>query len=480
VRVKRLLAVATGLLLAGCAIPASKPELAPKAAPDLGLTDAPAPAIDAGWWRGFGDPQLDRIVDDALHGNPTLDQALARVRQAQAVLGQRRGEARPELTVDANPLVQRLPGAYIYPPPYAGRVYGIVTGQANLTYNLDLFGRERAAIAGARADVRAAALDIEAARLMLAGSVVQTYLDLYRAEQQATIARQTIAAREGNLRLVQVRVRNNLASKLDTEAAGTLLAQAREALVRAEASRVLTADALAALAGRGADYPATVTATSLKTDTPQPLPTTIPIDLIARRADIAAAQARVEAALAGRQVARRAYYPNVNLTALAGVQTLGLSNLFTAGALTAGIGAALHLPLFEGGRLRAGLEGATAAVDLATATYNDRVVGAVRDAADALARIGALRQERARQAEVVRGYAETGRLNNVRVASGLESRLDLIDNDIRLLDARLADADLATDALVARVQLIMALGGGYQPAPATTASAPASGQGSAR
>jgi len=470
---KRFLSLATASLLASCAIPASPPQITPKAAPDLGLTGAPAPTIDREWWRTFGDPQLDRIVADALTGNPTLDVALARVRQAQAVLGQRRAETAPEVTVDANPQVQRLPGAYIYPPPYAGRVYGIATGQANLSYNLDLFGRQRAAIVGERANVRAAGLEIEAARLMLAGSVVEQYADLASAERRAAIAADTVKAREGNLRLVQVRVGHQLASRLDTTAATTLLAQAREALVAAQGARVLAIDALAALAGRGADYPRSIGPTALAASAPLPLPTTIPIDLLARRADIAAAQARVEAALAGRQVARLAYYPNINLTALAGVQSLGFSNLVSAGALTAGIGAALHLPLFEGGRLRAGLEGATAAVDLATAQYNDRVVGAVRDTADALARIGTLDVQRARQAEVVRGYAETGRLNNVRVQSGLESRLDTIDNDIRLLDARLTDADLATDALVARVQLILALGGGY--APASPAAAPVQG-----
>ena len=87
----------------------------------------------------------------------------------------------------------------------------------------------------------------------------------------------------------------------------------------------------------------------------------------------------------------------------------------------------------------------------------------MRDAADALARIGSLREQRARAGEVVRGYAETGRLNGVRVRSGLESRLDLVDNDIRLLDAQLAYANLLTDAAVARVQLVLALGGGFDP-----------------
>lgn len=472
---KRLSTLSLGLLLAGCGIPASKPQLTLKAAPDLALTGAPTPAIDAAWWRAFGDPQLDRIIADALAGNPSLDVALARVRQAQATLASRSAEARPELSADINPQEQRLSGAYIIPPPYGGTVRFVGTAQANLSYNLDLFGRQKAAIAGARADARAARLEVEAARLMLAGSVVQAYSDVVRAERQAAIARQTIAARENTLRLVQVRVNHQLASKLDTQAASTLLAQARQALVQAEGARVLATDALAALAGRGADYPATVGPTAIRVESPIALPASIPADLLARRADIAAAQARVEATLAGRQVARRAYYPNINLTALAGLQALGVGNVFTSAAITAGVGAAIHLPIFDGGRLHAGLEGATAAVDLATAQYNDRVVGAVRDTADALARIASIDRQRARQAEVVRGYAETGRLNNVRVASGLESRLDLVDNDIRLLDARLADADLATDALVARVQLVLALGGGF--ASANTVSAP---QGSAR
>ena len=450
-------------LLAGCSIPQSRPEITPKAAPDLALTGVPAPAIDADWWRAFGDPQLDRVVGDVLAGNASLDQALARVRQAQAVLSQRCAATAPEVTVDVSPQVSRLSGNYTIPPPYAGTVRFLGTAQGNLSYNLDLFGRQRATIESARASLRSTALDLTAARLMLAASAVETYLDLVRAERQAGIATRTIRARQGTVRLVQVRIRNQLASKLDLTAATTLLAQAREALVRSQGERALAANALAALAGRGADYPATLGATSLRLDRAPALPTTIPVDLLARRADVAAAQARIAAALAGRQAARRAFFPNVNLSALAGLQAIGIGNFLSLDSVTAGVGPAIHLPVFEAGRLRAGLAGATAGVDLATATYNDTVVGAVREAADALARIGSLDAQRARQRDVVRGYAETGRLNNIRVSSGLESRLDLVDNDIRLLDAELADANLLTDAAVARVQLVLALGGGFDP-----------------
>ena len=262
---------------------------------------------------------------------------------------------------------------------------------------------------------------------------------------------------------MQARIRNKLASDLDAQAAHTLLAQAQQALVRATAQRVLAANALAALAGRGLDYPATIAPATLQLDAALPLPAKIPADLLARRADVAASLARIDAASPGRLAARRAFYPDVNLSALAGLQAIGVGNFFNADAGTAGAGAAIHLPIFDNGRLKAGLEGATAGVDLAIADYNGKVVGAVHEAADALARIRSSAEDRARQAEVVRGLAETGRLNTIRVSSGLESRLGLVDNDVRLLDAQQADANLAADAASQRVALVLALGGGFDP-----------------
>ncbi len=456
----RAVIIAAGLL-AGCAVPESKPLVTPLAAPALGLSGTPAPTIAADWWRGFGDPQLDRLVGDAVEGSPSLDAALARVSQARAVLATRDADNGPNVTLDASEQVARLSGRYTIPPPFAGSTRFIGSTAANLSWNLDLFGRQKAAIEGARASVRAAALDVAAARLTLSGAVVQTYVDMARAEMQAGIAQRTIATRENSLRLVNVRIRNNLSSKLEAQAAATLLAQARQALLRSQAAQVLAKTALAALAGRGVDYPATIRPTAIRLDAALPLPRAVPADLLARRADIAAAQARIEAAAAGRQVARRAFYPNVNLAAMAGFQAVGLGNLVSLDAGTAGVGPALHLPLFDNGRLKAELAGSTALLDAATADYNDRIVGAVREAADALARIGALEADRVRQREVVRGFAETGRLNAIRVSSGLDSRLDLVDNDVRTLEAEQADANLAADAAQQRIALVLALGGGF-------------------
>ncbi len=460
---KAPVSVVAALLAGACSVPHSPPAVAPIAPASLGLSGPVAPVIADRWWTGFGDPQLDRLVADATAGNPTLAAALARVSQAQAVLASRNADNGPDVTLDGSAQVARLSGRYTIPPPFAGSVRFIGQAQANLNWNLDLFGRQKAAIEGARASTQAAALDLAAARLAIAGSVVQTYIDLARAESEAVIARRTIATRQESLRLVNVRIRNRLASNLQATAAQTLLAQAQTALVRAEGSRALATNALAALAGRGPDYAATIRPATLDLDAALPLPAQVPADLLARRPDIAAGLARIDAAAAGRQVARRAFYPNVNLAALAGFQAVGLGNLFSLDAGTAGAGPAIHLPLFDNGRLKADLAGATAALDLATADYNDRVVGAVKEASDAIALVGNLAQQRARTAEVVRGFGETNRLNAIRVSSGLDSKLDLVDNDVRLLDAELAQANLAAEAARQRVALVLALGGGFIP-----------------
>ena len=457
--------LAAALMVAGCAAPATRQAVAPVAPAALGLTGqgltGQGPQLAADWWRGFGDPQLDTLVADAVAGNPSLDRAIARVAQAQAVLSTRRADTGPQVTLDAQGQIARLSGRYTIPPPFAGSTRFIGTALGNLNWNLDLFGRQRAAIRAAEAQGAAAVLDLTAARLALSASVVSTYLDLVRAEAQGRIAERTIATRASSLRLIDVRIRNRLASELDRQSSVTLLAQAQQALVRARAAAVLAKNALAALAGRGVDYPATIRPTMLRLDAALPLPATVPADLLARRADIAAAQTRIAAAAAGKQVAQRAYYPNINLAGLAGLQAVGIGNLLSLDAGTLGVGPAISLPLFDAGRRRADLAGASAALDLATADYNDRVVGAVREAADAIAQIGAAEADRVQQRAVVRGYAETSRLNAIRVASGLDSRLDLIDNDIRILAAEQADADLAADAAQARVRLVLALGGGF-------------------
>lgn len=461
------LSVALALGLAGCATP-HDPVAVTAIAPDgLGLGAQAAPPVADDWWRGLGDPQLDRIMADALAGSPRLDAALARVREARAVLDARRGDAGPQVTLDANEQYSRLSERYIIPPPYGGTMQWQGQAQVNLNWNLDFWGRQADAIAAARDSARAAELDQEAARLALTGAVTQTYVELVRAERLIALGEATVAQRERSLHLVETRIRAKLASRLDARAGETLVAQARLAVTQAQARRALLTHALAELAGHGADYYAGVGPTRLALDGALPLPAALPADLLARRPDIAGAQARIAAAAAGRSVARKAFYPNINLSALVGVQALGLGNMFSTDAGTYGGGGAIHLPIFDGGRLKADHAAATARLDGAIAAYNDTVLAAVREAADALAKIASARDEMAQQQAATRGLADVTRLNRVRVESGLQSRLDLIAPDLALLQAQQAQVNLEADAALAAVQLVVAIGGGFDPVDTT-------------
>jgi len=339
--------------------------------------------------------------------------------------------------------------------------------RSDLAWTLDFGGRQKALIDRARSSADAAALDVAAGRLTLAASIAQTYIGIARADAQIAIARDFVASREQSLRLVRARIANRLASDFEARAAETLLAQARQAEVRARGDRALTVHALAALVGRGADFYAAVTPPTLRLDTALPMPEALPSDLLGRRPDILAARARIDAARAGRRIAAAAFMPNVDLRAFVGLSAIGLGSLFSGSALTYGAGPAVHLPLFEGGRLRADYAAATAQADVAIADYNETVLRAVREAADGLAAIDTARADAAEQRSIVAGLQDVLRLDHIRVASGLASQLDILASGDRLLAARQAAIDIDAEGARRRVQLLVALGGGFS-APAET------------
>lgn len=455
------------LLLAGCAIPSEHVAVTSVAPDAIGLGASPAPAIADDWWTALGDPQLDSLMRDALAGSPSLQAAMARVRLAQSTLAGSEAATRPQITGEANEQFQRLSSVYIIPPPYGGSFRWVGQAQANLSWNLDFWGQQADRIAQARHGAEAAAFDYDAARLALAGSIAQTYVELARAERQIALTQSTVDQRDHAVSLARVRKQSQLSSDIDLRAAETLLAQARQALIEAQGQRETVIHALALLAGQGAGYYGTIQPTRIKLDAVLPLPATLPADLLARRPDILSAKASVAAAAAGRQVARKAFYPNVNLLGLVGLQALGIGNLLSSDASTYGAGAAIHLPIFEGGKLKADYAGATAQVDAAIAGYNQAVLGAVRETADALSRARTLSDALAQQQAAANGLAEVQRLNAVRVSTGLDSRLDLIGSDVQLLAARQQTVNLQADKAVAQIQLLVAVGGGFDPAAAT-------------
>ncbi len=460
-RMTSAIGLMAALALAGCAAPSEPIAVQSLSASALGLGAAPGAAIASDWWRSFGDAQLDRIITDALHGNPTLAIAMARVRASHAMVASTRGARLPQIALDASEQVQRLSNAYIIPPPYGGSTKWVGDAQANLSWNIDFWGRQAAAIHAAQAEADAMMLDRDAARLALTGAVVQTYVELARAEQQIALAQQMVRQQKNLVGLMQVRVDSKLASPMAVRGEEAQLAAVRQMQLRAEAQRTLLIHALALLAGRGADYYPTIAATDLQLSALTNLPRNLPADLLSRRPDILSARLRIDSAAAGRQVARRAFYPNVNLLGLVGLQALGITELFSSDAFTAGAGAAIHLPIFDGGQRRADYARATAGLDAAIASYNQSVLGAVQEAADALSQIQRLSADLQQQGVATTALRDMHDYSKARYGAGLDTRVDLLRADLTLLGARQQTVNLETDQAIAGVRLLLALGGGF-------------------
>ncbi len=465
---KRVLSLAlTTTLLAGCiSAPSTTPSEKALKPETLGLSAVPAPQISDAWWKEFGDPQLDALVDEALKGSPTLAASLARVRAAQSELSASRAATYPQVTLDGQETRERFSGAYIIPPPYGGTTQWVGTVQANLSWSLDLFGKLSAGIDKDRATAKAAGLDAEAARLMLAGNVTQAYIALSRAYVLADVASEAVKQREAILSLTNGRVKSGLDSEASQKQAEALLASAREDLIRADANRDLAVHEIAALIGRGADA-YTITRPQLN-DAALALPATLPADLLARRADIAAAEARIDAAMSGREVARKAFYPDINLLGLAGWAAIGLGPMFSSAAQQYGAGPAIHLPIFDAGKLRADYAGATAGLDESVADYNAAIVTAVKQTADALTDLRAVRDQSVQQKAALAAAQTSFDLATRRYRSGLSPQLNVLDSEDLLIQTRRQQAALDADTASARVALVMALGGGFKPNPENT------------
>jgi len=426
----------------------------------LGLSGTQTPAISDTWWTAFSDKQLDDLVAQALSGNPSLQVALARMRQAQSELSSVRAGTYPQITGDAQEQRQYFSKSYIIPPPYGGTTQWIGTAQANLSWSLDFWGKQQSQVDKARSEAEAAALDATAARLALAGSVTQAYISLWRAYVLRDVADDAVKQRESVFHLTASRVKSGLENKASEKQSEALLAMEREDLVRAKANVDLAEHQIASLIGRGADVYGHIARPQLA-ENALALPDTLPADLLSRRADIEAARARIAAAMAGREVARKAFYPDVNLMAFAGFAAIGLSPMFSAQSLTYGAGPAIHLPVFDAGKLRADYAGATAGLDAAVADYNASVVGAVKEAADALTQLRSLQDQAGEQRAALAASEDSFRLAQSRYRNGLNPQLNVLDAENTLLQARRQQATIDSDLAAQRVTLLMALGGGF-------------------
>ena len=464
--------------LAGCAssagIASSATTIAP-ASVGIDSTQSATPAIAADWWHAFGDTKLDALVERALADSPSLKVAQARLARAQAAFEGAKAADGPAVKLSADASKQRFSENYIYPPPLGGSIQTIGDAQLGASWEVDFFGKNRAAIEAAVGSSKAAEADLQAARTLLASNVARTYVQLARLVEQREVATRSLKQRDDILALIKQRVQGGLDTNVELRQGEGALPETRQQIEQLDEQITLTRHALAALTAQPPNA-LDALAPPLQAVKAVPLPAAVPADLLGRRADISAARWRIEAATQDAKSAKAAFYPNINLTAFVGLSSLGLNNLVKAGSEQWGFGPALSLPIFDSGRLRANLRVKTADVDGAVASYNAAVIDAVHDVADQITSIQSIARQQIEQERAQAAAESAYDLATQRYKAGLGSYLTVLNAESGVLAQRRLAADLKARALDSQVALIRALGGGYRAeADTTTASAARTG-----
>jgi NodT family efflux transporter outer membrane factor (OMF) lipoprotein len=467
-----LAAALTSLSLAACA---PVPQLGPKPLPREAATvvsreslpttpDARWPGDD--WWRGYGDAQLVTLIEEGLANSPDAAAAAARFRQAGGLAQQARGATLPSLDVQGRTSLEKQSYNNGFPKEFVPKGWQD-TGQiaANLGFDLDIWGKNRAALAAATSEERAAAIDVQQARLMLSTAIASAYVDLARLFDECDVRAEELEVRSATQRLISARSTNGLETRGSLRQTDAEVAKARAELSLADEAVALRRNQIAALVGAGPDRGLTITRPQLAEPSATALPEGVTTDLLGRRPDIAAARERVEAGASRIKVARADFFPAIRLSALVGVQSLGLSNLIERDSIYGNAGPAISLPIFRGGALQSAYRGQRARYDEAVADYDKIVIAAYQDLADAVTSqrmlLGRIGDARASLAASEDAYE----IARKRYEGGLSTYLDVLTVQDRLLEARLIEADLNASAHSLRIALIRALGGGFNAVP---------------
>ena len=425
------------------------------------------------WWTLYDSAELDGLEQRLIAGNPTLAAALASYEQARALSDQARAGLFPTLGVGAGVSRNRESTNAPLRGPTTPTYYNANTLSGSVSYELDLWGQIRNEVAAGEANAAASAADLENARLSLIGQLVTDYMQLRSLDRDSAILDDTVKAYARALGLTQQRHDAGIAPGLDVSQAQTQLDAARSQASQTFASRALMEHAIAALLGVSAST-FSIEPKIVALTLPQ-VPSGVPTTLLQRRPDIAAAQRRMIAANANIGVARAAYFPSLTLGAQGGFQSTGFSNWLSAPSSFWAIGPNALLSVFDGGLRRAQVAQARAEFDASAANYRGTVVTAFQQVEDSLSTLNYYHDAAVEERAAVDAAQHTLDLSMALYKQGATDYLTVVTSQTALLQTQLESQNLDTLRLSASVNLILALGGGWEDPAAEASSLPAGG-----
>jgi multidrug efflux system outer membrane protein len=461
-----LVPLLAALVLAGCAtstpvdsssLPATPPAFKNQD-PSRVLATAPVPAeaqTQGRWWTVFADPVLDQLIAQATQDNNSVQVAAGRLAQARALLRATDADRMPQVGVGAGVTRQQNSTT-------GNRPQTVASASANLSYEVDLIGKLSLASEAASLDAAAREALLRSTRLLVQADVAQTYLNLRALDTERTLVRDTLQAYRNTLRLTEVRFREGDVAELDVARVRSEVAATESEALALDRRRAELEHALAVLVGQVAST-FEVTATEWHTALPV-IPAGVPSTVLVRRPDVSAAQHTLQAEQARVGVAEAAWFPTFSLTATGGYAAPEISDLFKLSSRAWGVGALFSLPIFDGGRREAGVQGAKAGLDIALANYREQILVAFRDVEDQLSSLTLLAEQSEAQSRSVAAAARATVLSDVRYRNGLVSQLELLDAQRSELRNRRQALQVRAAQYLATVGLIRALGGDWRSA----------------
>ena len=467
--------VAFVALLAGCSLaptferpevetPAQFKELTPAERGNWKVAQPAESQPRGDWWKAFGDPVLDRLEAEAIAANQSLKAAAARVSQARALVGVAKADRVPQVTAGFGPTREKPTGASLGLPAGTDVTpFTVWRGLLGVSYEVDLFGRISDNIKAVRSDYEASEATFYSVQLTLQADVAQTYFALRQSDEELALLRSTVGLREDSVRLLQRRFDLGEISELDLARARTEVATTRSDAVALERQRALLEHALAVLLGKP---PSTFSLEAAPLTTALPaIPAGLPSSLLERRPDISAAIRTMTAANSRIGVAKAAFFPVLNLTAVGGFESADLSNLFQWSSRTwllgPLVGTMLTMPIIDGGRNQANLDRSYAVLEESVANYRQQVLVAFAEVEDNLASVRTLDDQGQATHDAAASETRALAIAQARYRGGATGYLDVIDAQRSLLSIQRLDTQIKGARAVSTVALIRALGGGW-------------------
>ncbi len=435
-----------------------------------GVTLSPAAWPKSDWWTSLGDPQLDGLIREALHDSPDMQIAAARAHQASAAAYAADADRYP--TLDASAGISRSRLAKDQDPLGQGDAYATVRNvSAGFNYNFDLWGGQRDAWEAALGQARAAEVDRQAAQLTLAADVARAYSDLGQAHIVYDLSNDDLKRTKQMLDLSQRRLSAGIDSQYQYQQTQSLEATSEANLIDAEKRLNSARIALAVLLGKGPDRGNEIARPKVLQASAVAVPSVLPAELLGRRPDLVAARWRVEAASKDIDSAKTRFYPNLNLSASAGAESLLGDAMFGSASRFFNIAPTISVPIFDGGRLRANLDARDADYDLAVAKYNKNLVQALGDVSDTINQLRDIGRQIGAQQHATEIAQDSYNTVVQRYGSGIGNYLDVLSIEQQLLQAQRQLANLNAEQIDLSIQLMQALGGGFQGQTLTAANA---------